>query len=75
MTIKRNGYCFQLHEFDEMRFDVRVHDCTYFLRASTVEEKQSWIDTIEANKVMVLQCASYNCFDFMCEEMVDREWF
>ena len=58
MTIKLNEDCFQLHEFDELRFDVRVHDCTYFLRASTVEEKQSWIDTIEANKVMVLQCVS-----------------
>jgi len=42
---------FQLHEFDDLRFDVRVHDCTYFLRASTTEEKQSWIDGIEANKV------------------------
>lgn len=46
----------QLHEFDELRFDVRVHDCTYFLRASSVEEKQSWIDGIEANKVMPSQC-------------------
>lgn len=53
-----NGCLFQLHEFDELRFDIRVHDCTYFLRASSVEEKQSWIDSIEANKVISLQDGS-----------------
>ena len=41
----------QLHEFDELRFDIRAHDCTYFLRASTVEEKDSWVEAIEANRV------------------------
>lgn len=41
----------QCHEFDELRFDVRVYDCTYFLRATTVQEKQQWIEVIEANKV------------------------
>lgn len=43
--------CPQLHEFDELRFDIRAHDCTYFLRASSVEEKNSWVEAIEANKV------------------------
>lgn len=43
--------CLQLHEFDELRFDIRAHDCTYFLRASTVEEKDSWVEAIEANRV------------------------
>jgi collagen type IV alpha-3-binding protein len=42
----------QLHEFDELRFDVRAHDCTYFLRAATVEEKEAWVESIEANKVL-----------------------
>lgn len=41
----------QCHEFDELRFDVRVYDCTYFLRAPSVQEKQQWIEVIEANKV------------------------
>ena len=41
----------QCHEFDELRFDVRVYDCTYFLRATSVQEKQQWIEVIEANKV------------------------
>ena len=41
----------QVHEFDDVRFDIRAHDCTYFFRASTPEEKQTWIEVIEANKV------------------------
>ena len=41
----------QLHEFDELRFDIRGHECTYFLRASSVEEKESWVEAIEGNKV------------------------
>ena len=41
----------QLHEFDELRFDVRSQDCSYFLRTNTVEEKNDWVDAIEANKV------------------------
>lgn len=41
----------QVHEFDELRFDIRGHECTYFLRASSVEEKDSWVEAIEGNKV------------------------
>ena len=40
-----------MHEFDELRFDIRGHECTYFLRASSVEEKDSWAEAIERNKV------------------------
>lgn len=40
-----------MHEFDELRFDIRAHDCNYFLRAGSVHEKQSWVEAIEANKV------------------------
>ena len=44
--------CFpQQHEFDELRFDIRAHDCNYFLRASSVQERDSWVEAIEANKV------------------------
>lgn len=42
----------QLHEFDDLRFDIRVHDCTYFFRASTHEEKALWIEVVEENKVI-----------------------
>ena len=41
----------QLHEFDDLRFDIRVHDCTYFFRASSREEKAFWTDVVEGNKV------------------------
>lgn len=44
-------HCVQCHEFDELRFDVRVYDCTYFFRATSMQEKQQWIEVIEANKV------------------------
>ena len=47
----------QCHEFDELRFDVRVYDSTYFLRAPSVLDKQQWIEVIEANKVCVRVCA------------------
>ena len=69
-----NGYLFQLHEFDELRFDIRVHDCTYFLRASSVEEKQSWIDSIEANKVISLQhgANSIYLFSFVQKWLVEN---
>ena len=42
---------FQLHEFDALRFDIRGHGSTFFLRASTEEEKQNWVDAIENSKV------------------------
>ncbi len=41
----------QLHEFDPLRFDIRGHGSTFFLRASSEEEKQQWVDAIEASKV------------------------
>ena len=42
---------FQLHEFDDQRFDIRAHDCTYFFRADTPQGKEEWMEVIEANKV------------------------
>ena len=41
---------FQANEFDECRFDVRVNDSVYYLRTREPEERQSWIDTLEAIK-------------------------
>lgn len=46
----------QLHEFDELRFDIRGHECTYFLRARSVKEKDSWVEAIEVNKVTTHRC-------------------
>ncbi|XP_042898192.1 ceramide transfer protein [Parasteatoda tepidariorum] len=38
------------HEFDECRFDVSVHDCVWYLRAETPEERNRWVETLEAYK-------------------------
>jgi len=35
------------HEFDELRFDVAVNDCVWYLRANTVEDREKWINTLE----------------------------
>jgi len=36
------------HELDELRFDVAVNDCVWYLRASSVEEREKWILALEA---------------------------
>ena len=42
---------FQLHEYDDCRFDVHVNDNIYYLRSKDVDEKNKWTTTIEAAKV------------------------
>ncbi|XP_054715856.1 ceramide transfer protein-like [Uloborus diversus] len=39
------------HEFDECRFDVSVHDCVWYLRAETPEDRNRWVETLEAFKM------------------------
>lgn len=39
------------HEFDECRFDVSVNDCVWYLRATTPEERNRWVETLEAYKL------------------------
>ncbi|KAJ8925974.1 hypothetical protein NQ315_009829 [Exocentrus adspersus] len=39
------------HEFDECRFDVSVNDCVWYLRASSIDSKQVWVDALESYKV------------------------
>ncbi|KAL6443446.1 hypothetical protein ACFW04_002947 [Cataglyphis niger] len=39
------------HQFDECRFDVSVNDClVWYLRASSPEEKQRWVDVLKSYK-------------------------
>merc|ERR1719192_711943 len=38
------------HELDEMRFDVSVGDCVWYLRAASVEEREKWIQSLESFK-------------------------
>jgi len=39
------------HEFDELRFDVSVNDCVWYLRASNLEDRERWVVALEAYKV------------------------
>ncbi|XP_060533211.1 ceramide transfer protein-like isoform X1 [Cylas formicarius] len=39
------------HEFDECRFDISVNDCVWYLRAESVQSKQTWVDALEAYRV------------------------
>lgn len=38
------------HELDDCRFDIRVNDCVWYLRAKTVEERQTWLDMLEEQR-------------------------
>lgn len=40
----------QSHEFDECRFDVSINDCVWYLRAETSEDRQKWVEALEACK-------------------------
>lgn len=39
------------HEFDECRFDVSVNDCVWYLRADCLEERNRWVEALDAYKV------------------------
>jgi collagen type IV alpha-3-binding protein len=43
------------HELDELRFDVSVNDCVWYLRAFSVEDRQRWMDGIERYKAALAQ--------------------
>lgn len=53
LSLQRVRVC--LHEFDQQRFDIRAHDCTYFFRANSVEDKEAWIDAIQNNKKYLME--------------------
>ncbi|XP_015792902.1 collagen type IV alpha-3-binding protein [Tetranychus urticae] len=40
----------KLHEFDECRFDVSLGDNVWYLRADTADERNRWVEAIEAQK-------------------------
>jgi collagen type IV alpha-3-binding protein len=47
-------YCYfsaKAHDLDDCRFDIRVNDCVWYLRAKTVEERQKWVEILEEYKV------------------------
>ena len=38
------------HELDELRFDISVGDCSWYLRAATLEEREKWTGVLESYK-------------------------
>lgn len=38
------------HELDEFRFEVSVSDCVWYLRATSIEDRQRWVDALEMAK-------------------------
>jgi len=38
------------HEFDELRFDVSVNDCVWYLRATTIEDRERWVTALDTYK-------------------------
>lgn len=38
------------HELDELRFEVSVSDCVWYLRATSIEDRQRWIDALQLAK-------------------------
>jgi len=38
------------HDLDELRFDISVGDCSWYLRACSVEEREKWVSTFESYK-------------------------
>jgi len=37
------------HDLDELRFDVSVNDCNWYLRASTAEDRKAWVHALQAH--------------------------
>jgi len=38
------------HELDDCRFDIKVNDCVWYLRAKSVEERQLWFNILEEHR-------------------------
>jgi len=38
------------HELDDCRFDIKVNDCVWYLRAKSVEERQLWFNILEEQR-------------------------
>lgn len=38
------------HDLDDCRFDIRVNDCCWYLRAVSAEERQRWLEVLEEHR-------------------------
>lgn len=46
------------HDLDDCRFDIRVNDSVWYLRAKTVEERQKWLEAIDEHRVFIILTVS-----------------
>jgi hypothetical protein len=44
---------------DDCRFDIKVNDCVWYLRAKTVEERQVWLNILEEQRVFLKNRLKY----------------
>ena len=40
-----------VHEYDELRFDVKLGNYAFYFRGESVEDKQLWLDTLEQSRM------------------------
>ena len=40
-----------VHEYDELRFDVKLGNYAFYFRAETIDEKQLWLDALEQSRI------------------------
>ncbi|KRY19543.1 Collagen type IV alpha-3-binding protein [Trichinella patagoniensis] len=41
----------QMHDYDDCRVDISVNDCVWYLRADRLQDRQRWLDAIEAYRL------------------------
>jgi len=49
----------QAHEFDECRFDIRVSDSVWYLRANDSDDRERWIQALEDHKQICISESGY----------------
>ena len=49
-AISLNKAVVSKHELDELRFDISVGDCSWYLRAASLEEREKWTGVLESFK-------------------------
>ena len=55
----------KLHDYDELRFDVTVTDCTWYLRASTKEERGKWTLALQSYRFILITCIQSTCYVYL----------
>ena len=48
----------KIHDYDELRFDVTVTDCTWYLRANNKDEREKWVGALQSYRYGILYPSS-----------------